>query len=144
MTNQRKNILFLCTGNSCRSQMAEGWTKFLKVDTINAFSAGTKPQGLNPMAIKVMAEIGIDISTQTSKHIDALAGQDFDYIITVCNSAKESCPIIPGTTKKIHVGFDDPPMLAENARSEEEALTHYRRVRDEIRALIETLPTGLP
>ncbi len=144
MTNQRKNILFLCTGNSCRSQMAEGWTKFLKVDTINAFSAGTKPQALNPMAIKVMAEVGIDISTQTSKHIDALAGQDFDYIITVCNSAKESCPIIPGTTKKIHVGFDDPPMLAENARSEEEALTHYRRVRDEIRALIETLPTGLP
>jgi len=124
--------------------MAEGWTKFLKVDTINAFSAGTKPQALNPMAIKVMAEVGIDISTQTSKHIDALAGQDFDYIITVCNSAKESCPIIPGTTKKIHVGFDDPPMLAENARSEEEALTHYRRVRDEIRALIETLPTGLP
>ena len=143
MTSQKKNILFLCTGNSCRSQMAEGWAKALKANAFNSFSAGIKPQGLNPLAVKAMAEMGVDISNHTSKHIDSVAGQSLDYVITVCDSANETCPVLPGTAKKIHVGFDDPPKLAENAKSESEALTHYRRVRDEIRAFIDALPEGL-
>lgn len=143
MMNQRKNILFLCTGNSCRSQMAEGWAKLLKADSLNAFSAGVKPQGLNPLAVRVMAEVGVDISSQTSKHLDTLAEQSLDYIITVCDSANSACPATLGTTKKMHVGFDDPPKLAENAKTEDEALNCYRRVRDEIRAFIATLPESL-
>lgn len=136
-------ILFLCTGNSCRSQMAEGWARHLKRGRIEAFSAGTRPQGLNPMAVTVMAEVGIDIATQGSKHVDSLTESEFDYVVTVCDSAHEACPIFPGETKKVHVGFDDPPKLAEGSRSEEEALGHYRRVRDEIRDFIQTLPEGL-
>ncbi len=136
-------ILFLCTGNSCRSQIAEGWARALKGDCIDASSAGTKPQGLNPLAVKVMAEVGIDITTQGSKHVDSLTAKEFNYVITVCDSASESCPIFIGNTKKIHVGFDDPPKLAERAANEDEALVHYRRVRDEIKSFVESLPDSV-
>ncbi|WP_034640094.1 arsenate reductase ArsC [Desulfovibrio inopinatus] len=138
------NILFLCTGNSCRSQMAEGWAKHLKADTFNAYSAGVETHGLNPMAVHVMAEAGVDISEQQSKTTDLLPeGVVFDYVVTVCNSAHEQCPFFPAKTKVIHVGFDDPPTLAKNAASEEEALAHYRRVRDEIRSFVAGLPENV-
>lgn len=142
MAASRKRILFLCTGNSCRSQMAEGWARALHAASIEAFSAGTDPHGMNRLAIRAMAEAGVDISNQSSKHIDSLRGTEFDFIITVCDSAREACPVIPGA-RMIHVGFDDPPRLARDTRSEDEALPHYRRVRDEIRRFIETLPAAL-
>ena len=144
MTENRKiKILFLCTGNSCRSQMAEGWARALKGDVIEPFSAGIEKHGLNLRAVRVMAEAGVDISGQTSKTIAELPSLDFDYVITVCSHAQGVCPMFPGEAKVIHIGFDDPPKLAEGAKSEEEALGHYRRVRDEIRAFIETLPESL-
>ena len=136
-------ILFLCTGNSCRSQMAEGWARHLKGGVIEAYSAGLDTRGLNPLAVKVMAEAGVDISGHRSKHVDELKDVSFDYVVTVCDHAHESCPLFPGGTKVVHVGFDDPPRLAKAAKNEEEALQHYRRVRDEIRALIEKLPEVL-
>ncbi len=136
-------VLFLCTGNSCRSQMAEGWARALKGDQIDAFSAGIETHGLNPRAVKVMAEAGVDISGHKSKPVTDLSTQDFDFVVTVCDHAHESCPLFPGKTKVVHVGFDDPPRLAKNAKSEEEALAHYRRVRDEIKAFVETLPGAL-
>jgi arsenate reductase len=136
-------ILFLCTGNSCRSQMAEGWARHLKGDILEAFSAGIETHGLNPNAVKVMAEAGVDISQHQSKHLDDLRGVEFDHVVTVCKNANESCPVFPGKTKVTHVGFDDPPRLAKDAASEEEALEHYRRVRDEIRAFVEKLPDAL-
>lgn len=136
-------ILFLCTGNSCRSQMAEGWARALKGDVIDPYSAGVEIHGMNPRAVQVMAEAGVDISGQHSKHVDELAGTEFDYVVTVCDRANESCPLFPGKTKIVHVGFDDPPKLAATAKTEEEALSHYRRVRDEIRAFVETLPEAL-
>ncbi len=142
-SNKKLKILFLCTGNSCRSQMAEGWTRFLKGDSIEPFSAGTVVQGVNPLAVKVMKEAGVDISHQRSKHIDEVIDSEFDYVITVCDQARENCPYFPGKTQRVHVGFDDPPKLAENTKNEEEALTHYRRVRDEIRAFVEKLPDVL-
>ena len=123
--------------------MAEGWVKSLKGDKIEPYSAGTKPQGLSPLAVKVMAEIGIDITKQVSKHLDTLTGVKFDYVVSVCDSANESCPIFPGQTKKVHMGFDDPPRLAEGANNEEEALAHYRRVRDEIKNFVQTLPESI-
>ena len=138
-------ILFLCTGNSCRSQMAEGWARALKRDTIEPYSAGIKTHGLNPLAVKVMAEAGVDISGQRSKKVDELQTVDFDYVVTVCGHANETCPMwLKGKAKIVHVGFDDPPQLAKTAKTEEEALAHYRRVRDEIRTFIETLPNSLP
>ena len=140
---ERLKILFLCTGNSCRSQMAEGWAHALKGDVIEAFSAGIETHGLNPNAVKVMAEAGVDISCQQSKHVDELKDIAFDYVVTVCDNANESCPLFPGKTKVVHVGFDDPPRLAWDAKTEDEALTHYRRVRNEIRAFVETLPEAL-
>jgi len=135
-------VLFLCTGNSCRSQMAEGWARSLKRDVIEPYSAGVATHGLNPNAVKVMAEAGVDISGQRSKHVDELE-RDFDYVITVCDHARETCPVFPGSTKQIHRSFDDPPYLAQHAASEDEALSHYRRVRDEIRAFVESLPDAL-
>jgi len=140
---EKIKILFLCTGNSCRSQMAEGWAKQMKSDEIEAWSAGIEKSSLNPFAEKVMAEAGVDISTQYSKHLDEVFDIPYDYVITVCGNADESCPIFPGKAKKIHNGFDDPPALAENALTENEALNHYRRVRDEIRDYVETLPGSL-
>ena len=136
-------ILFLCTGNSCRSQMAEGWARALKSDSIEPYSAGTDPHGMNALAIQVMAEAGVDISSHHSKHVDELKDVPFDYVVTVCDSANEACPTFPGRVKRVHVGFDDPPRLARGARSEEEALGHYRRVRDEIKEFVQSLPEGL-
>ncbi|MGD9723469.1 MAG: arsenate reductase ArsC [Pirellulales bacterium] len=132
-------VLFLCTGNSCRSQMAEGWARHLKGGIIEPFSAGTRPQTLNPSAVEVMDEAGVDISAHRSKHVDELPG-DFDYVVTVCDSANESCPVFPGSTKRLHISFDDPPKLARFAKSDEERIQIYRRVRDEIRAFVERLP----
>jgi arsenate reductase len=135
-----KTVLFLCTGNSCRSQMAEGWARHLRAKSLKAYSAGIETHGLNPRAVAVMGEAGVDISNQRSKHLDELADVAFDYVVTVCGHAHESCPVFPGGAKVIHHGFDDPPRLARDAADEQEALGHYRRVRDEIRAFIETLP----
>lgn len=137
-------VLFLCTGNSCRSQMAEGWARHLKGDVIEPYSAGIETHGLNPRAVRVMAEAGVDLSRQRSKHVDELNNVPFDHVVTVCDHAHESCPLFPGRTRVAHVGFDDPPRLAREAESEEEALGHYRRVRDEIRAFVERLPEVLP
>ena len=139
----KPKILFLCTGNSCRSQMAEGWTKTLKGDQLEAYSAGIQPKGVDPRAVKVMAEAGIGISGQKSKDIDALSKLEFEYVVTLCDNTRESCPFFPAKTKRIHKGFEDPPLLAAGAPSEEEALIPYRRVRDEIRAFVESLPDSL-
>jgi arsenate reductase len=136
----KARILFLCTGNSCRSQMAEAWTRHLKGNQFEAYSAGVEPRRVDPRAIKTMAEAGIDISRQKSKDVDALGSMEFDYVITLCDNARESCPYFPAKTKLIHRGFDDPPKLAEKAKNEEEAMAHYRRIRDEIKAFVETLP----
>jgi arsenate reductase len=136
-------ILFLCTGNSCRSQMAEGWARHLKHGVIEPYSAGTENHGLNPLAVKVMREAGVDISSHRSKTLAELTGITFDYVITVCSDADRNCPVFPGVTIKVHRGFDDPPRLAKTAGTEEEALVHYRRVRDEIRRFVETLPGAI-
>jgi arsenate reductase len=121
---KKLNILFLCTGNSCRSQMAE-------------------THGLNPNAVKVMAEVGVDISNQTSKNVNTLLDVPFDYVVTVCGHANENCPFFPGDAKVVHVGFQDPPAMAKLVEGEEEKLDCYRRVRDEIRKFVEKLPEGL-
>jgi arsenate reductase len=136
-------VLFLCTGNSCRSQMAEGWARHLKSDIIEPYSAGIEVQGLNRLAVKVMAEAGVDISNHYSKLLGNFKNIRFDWVITVCDAANESCPIFPGNVKRFHVSFDDPPRLARNAKTEEETLGYYRRVRDEIRRFIESLPQSL-
>lgn len=143
MGDNKLKILFLCTGNSCRSQMAEGWARHLKTDAVEAYSAGIETHGLNPNAVRVMAEAGVDISGQRSKDVRKLMNIPFDYVITVCGHAHETCPVFPGTAKVIHVGFDDPPALAGSAQTEEEALGHYRRVRDQIRRFVESLPEAL-
>jgi len=139
----KRRILFLCTGNSCRSQMAEGWARALKGDVIEAHSAGVEPKTVDPRAVRVMAEAGIDISGQRSKSIDDLAGLEFDYVVTLCDHAQETCPFFPGRVKRIHAPFEDPPKLAAGAATEEDALAHYRRVRDEVRRFVERLPDGL-
>ena len=139
MDKQKPNILFLCTGNSCRSQMADGWGKALKSGRYNFFSAGIETHGLNPNAVRVMDEAGVNISTHTSKTLEALNNVDFDIVFTVCGHAHETCPHFPEHTKIIHVGFDDPPKLAKTATSEDEALGHYRRVRDEIRSFVDDI-----
>ncbi len=136
-------ILFLCTGNSCRSQMAEGWARYLKADVIEPYSAGIETHGLNPSAVKVMAEMGVDISSHRSKLVSDLNDIKFDYVVTVCEHASENCPIFPGNAEVIHVGFDDPPKLAKEAETEEQALDCYRRVRDEIKEFVKTLPEAL-
>lgn len=137
------NILFLCTGNSCRSQMAEGWAKALRSDHLAAYSAGALAQGLNPNAVQVMKEAGVDISGHHSKTLEDLKDQEFDYVVTVCGNAHDTCPTFLGGGKVVHHGFDDPPALAKTATNEEEALGHCRRVRDEIKAFVETLPEAL-
>lgn len=142
MTDKMK-ILFLCTGNSCRSQMAEGLCRHFRGDSIEPFSAGIETHGLNPLAVKVMAEIGIDISNHFSKTVDELAHHQFDFVITVCGHAHETCPFFPAVKKVIHQGFDDPPKLSMNATTEEEALAHYSRVRDDIKDFILSLPGAL-
>ena len=123
--------------------MAEGWARALKRTVITARSAGVEAHGLNPLAVKVMAEAGVDISGHRSKLVSELDGQEFDFVVTVCDNARESCPVFPGALRTVHASFDDPPRLAKDAKTEEEALPHYRRVRDEIRAFVETLPDAL-
>jgi arsenate reductase len=123
--------------------MAEGFARALKGDAIEPYSAGVEVHGMNPLAIKAMAEAGVDISKQRSKHVRELMDFHFDYAITMCDQANESCPVFPEKVKRLHVGFDDPPNLARKAKSEEEALVHYRRVRDEIRRFVERMPGNL-
>ncbi len=139
----RLKVLFLCTGNSCRSQMAEGWARALHGERIEPYSAGIEAHGVNPRAVQVMAEAGVDIRGQRSRTIDQLERTDFDWVVTVCGAADERCPALPGATRRLHHGFDDPPKLARDAKTEEDALAPYRRVRDEIRNFIETLPGQL-
>ena len=136
-------ILFLCTGNSCRSQIAEAWTKKLRSDRVEAWSAGVNPKGIDPRAVKVMSEKGIDISGNVSKDVLTLMDIAFDVVITLCDHAHETCPLFTGKTTIVHHGFEDPPKLAENATTEEAALTHYRRIRDEIKTFIQGLPDNL-
>jgi arsenate reductase len=140
---EKVRILYLCTGNSCRSQMAEAFTNTLKGHQFEAYSAGVFPKGVDPRAIKAMAEVGIDISGQRSKNSRELLGLDFDFVVTLCDNAREACPYFPARTRVMHRGFDDPPKLAAAAGNEEEAMMHYRRVRDEIKAFVETLPDAL-
>lgn len=139
----KTRILFLCTGNSCRSQMAEGWAKYLHGNRLAAFSAGVETHGLNPYAVRVMAEEGVDLSAHRSQLLAEFALEKLDYIITVCDHAHESCPLVPPTCRVIHQGFADPPRLAENMESEEEILDCYRRVRDEIKEYVMGLPENL-
>ena len=143
-TAPKLKILFLCTGNSCRSQMAEGWARALKGDVLEPYSAGIETHGMNPNAVKVMAEAGVDIRGQHSKRADALKDVPLDVVITVCGHADETCPAWLGQKARVvHIGFDDPPKLAKTAKTEEEALGYYRRVRDEIRDFVEKLPGNL-
>lgn len=139
---KKLRVLFLCTGNACRSQMAEGWARALKGDAIEAYSAGVEPHGLNPDAVRVMREAGVDISGHRSRHVDELKGIDFDLVVTVCDRARESCPAFPADVRQMHVAFDDPPALARGAADEASRLAPYRRVRDEIRRFIERLPAS--
>ena len=157
---RKLKVLFLCTGNSCRSQMAEGFARQMYAERIEAWSAGTIAKGIDARAVRVMAESGVDISEQYSKSLDELRDKatgalpEFDLVITVCDAAREACPVFPGRTRLYHHSFDDPPVLARGAATEEEALAHYRRVRDEILAFVTALPellkagrdvaTGLP
>ena len=143
MDMSKLRVLFLCTGNSCRSQMAEGWARALKGDVIEPYSAGTEPHGMNRLAVRAMAEAGVDISGHHSKHVDELKDVPLDVVVTVCDHANETCPLFPGRVKRLHVGFDDPPKLAAGATNDEDALVHYRRVRDEIKAFVERLPEAL-
>ena len=144
---EKLKVLFLCTGNSCRSQMAEGWSSKLKKDTIDAYSAGVEIHGLNPDAVKVMAEAGIDISEQKSKHINEFKDMELDVVVTVCGHAHETCPYFLPRCKVVHVGFDDPPKMAEElsrqGATREEQLDCYRRVRDEIKKFVQALPNNI-
>lgn len=137
-------VLFLCTGNSCRSQMAEAFCRHLRGEFLISFSAGTESHGLNPRAVAVMAEVGIDISSARSKTVDELGEDSFDYVITVCDRAREACPFFPARTALVHVGFDDPPSLESSDEAALDILAPYRRVRDEIREYVLTLPESLP
>jgi arsenate reductase len=128
----RNRALILCTGNSARSQMAEGLLRHLAGERFEVFSAGTKPVCLNPNAVKAMAEFGIDISKHRSKSVDEFAGQTFDYVITVCDNAKESCPVFPGGGERIHHSFEDPAAVPVDQQ-----LTFFRTVRDQIRVWLE-------
>ena len=142
-TMRKMKVLFLCTGNSCRSQMAEGWVRKLKADVIEPYSAGIEKHGMNPHAVKVMAEAGVDIANQYSKTPADLGPIAFDYVVTVCGHANEHCPIFPGPAKVVHVGFEDPPRLTKDLPDGEPKLEVYRRVRDQIRDFVKGLPEGL-
>ena len=135
-------ILFLCTGNSCRSQMAESWAHHLKADAFDAYSAGIEKHGLNPNMLQVMKEVNVDTSMLKSKLLSELP-EKFDYVITVCAHADEYCPPLPATTKVKHIPFPDPPKMAKECKTDEEKLNCYRKVRDEIKKMVETLPESL-
>ena len=124
--------------------MAEGWARHLKGDVLEAYSAGIEKHGMNPHAVKVMAEAGVDLAGHYSKTLEDLKGVVFDYVVTVCGHAHEHCPIFPGKAKVVHVGFEDPPKLTKHLPDGEEKWAIYRRVRDEIRRFVETLPGALP
>lgn len=140
---RKLKVLFLCTGNSCRSQMAEGWARALKGEVVEAYSAGIEKHGMNPHAVKVMAEAGVDISKHYSKTPSEIGSVEFDYVITVCGHADENCPVFGGRTKVVYAGFEDPPKLTKDLPDGEEKLAVYRRVRDEIRAFVEQMPGNL-
>ena len=142
-TGEKLKILFLCTGNSCRSQMAEGWTRHLRGGEYEPYSAGVEPKAVDPLAVRVMAEAGVDISGQRAKKLGDLFGIAFDVVVTVCDNAREMCPLYPGETRVVHRSFEDPPALAAQAPDEEAALKIYRRVRDEIREFAAGLPGSL-
>jgi len=139
-SGEKLKVLFVCTGNSCRSQMAEGWANHLKADLIDAYSAGVNPAHLSSRAVEVMAEAGVDISSHMSKHVYDLQGIEFDYVVTVCDNAKENCPVFTGKTKLVHKSIQDPTFLIG---TKEQVLVAFRKVRDEIRAFIETMPESL-
>ena len=124
--------------------MAEGWARQLKPNAIEVYSAGIEKHGMNPHAVKVMAEAGVDLTSQSSKTVAELGPIEFDYVVTVCGHANEHCPVFLGKAKVVHVGFDDPPKLTKQLPDGEEKLAVYRRVRDQIQAFIETLPQSLP
>ena len=136
---EKPKILILCTGNSARSQMAEGLMKYICQDTYDVYSAGTKPSIVRPEAIKALAEIGLDISGNRSKSVDEFAGMQIDYVITVCDNAKENCPFFPAKTKLIHHSFDDP---ADVEGDEETRVAAFRKVRDEIKEYFEEMIAG--
>lgn len=136
-------VLFICTGNACRSQMAEGWVKHLKPGILEAYSAGIEKHGLDPLAVKVMAEVGVDISKQKSKLLSDLDETNFDYLITVCNIANETCPIVPANIKRVHHSFDNPPKIAATLKSQKAIIALYCRVRDEIRDFVKSMPDNL-
>lgn len=133
-------VLFLCTGNSCRSQMAEGWARHLKGDVIEAFSAGVNPVRVSRRAVQVMAEAGVDISNHRSKHVDELSGLDFDYVVTVCDNAKEHCPIFPKKCRMVHKSFEDPTWATG---TDEQVMDAFRKTRDQIKTFIQTMPQSL-
>lgn len=133
-------VLFLCTGNTCRSQMAEGWARHLHADRLDAYSAGVAPGHLDARAVAVMAEVGVDISGQRPKSVSEMIEIPLDLVVTVCDHAQETCPVFPGRVRVRHQSFEDPPRLATSATTDAEALGHYRRVRDEIRTFVEDLP----
>ena len=143
----KTRILFICTGNSCRSQMAEGWARALKGDIFEVYSAGVETHGLNPHAVTVMREAGVEISGHTSDNIRDYLDAGLDWVVTVCDHASETCPVFPGRVKRMHVSFPDPHALARElavkGATEEEQLDCYRQVRDRIRAFVETLPDSL-
>jgi arsenate reductase len=131
----KRRVLFLCTHNSARSQMAEGFLRSLAGDRFEAASAGTEARGINPLAVRVMAEAGVDLGGHTSKTLERFLGEPWDYVITVCDSANEACPLFPAATTRLHWSFDDP---AAARGSEAERLAVFRRVRDEIKAKLES------
>lgn len=139
-TKEKIKVLFLCTGNACRSQMAEGWARHLKSDVIEVYSAGVWPAGVSSRAIQVMAEAGVDISSQTSDHVDDFTTIDFDYVITLCDNAREQCPVFRENARMIHRAFDDPTFVMGG---EEAIMAAFRQTRDRIRAYVETLPESL-
>lgn len=140
MNAKKRSILFLCTGNSCRSQMAEGWARHMTKLRLEPFSAGILATGLDPLAVRVMAEVGVDISTQHSKLIFNVWDREFDLVVTVCDHAAQTCPVFPAPVPTIHHGFEDPPSLTAEMTRMDEKLAVYRRVRDEIQAFVQTLP----
>lgn len=143
MNGKKQKVLFICSGNACRSQMAEAWAKHFHQDEIDAYSAGTEPVSVNKKAVEVMKETGIDISGQRSKNLIWLSDIKFDFVVTVCREMSSVLPVMNGSPKVIQYTFDDPPRLAAAARSEDEVLYHYRRVRDEIRDFVLRLPSLL-
>ena len=139
-TKNRIKVFFLCTGNSCRNQIAEGWAKHLKSDVMEAYSAGVDPGQMSNRAIAIMAEAGVDISMQKPKHVDTLEGLGFDYVVTLCDYVRERCPVFPNCPKHMHRLFADPSFMDA---SEDEIMAAFRKLRDDIRAFIETMPKSL-